>query len=310
MKFTNKMVEKERKKKKVYLIIGVLLLVISVIFLNFDTDKEKDVKKINSVHDVIVSNEGNKANKNAYIDINTVPYKFAVTSDTTDAYYFVSDDKYMYVIYMGETRFNALDKENIKEVPIHIEGVTKKVPNDVKKIAIKVYNRSLEEEKLTLADFDNYFGSVYLDTTISNSSSGAGDLFVLFGIFGTIFIIVYLIINFRFKKGIKRLTDNEIMKIDSEMNASDAFYYEKAHLYLTDNYIINFSGSFKAINYADIVWMYPFVMRTNGIKTSQSIIVVTNDGKKHNIANIDIITKKKEKYIMRYLILSHLKTKI
>ena len=93
------------------------------------------------------------------------------------------------------------------------------------------------------------------------------------------------------------MEEDFIEKLDEEMNSSNAFYYKNTHLYLTENYIINFSGMFKVISYKDVIWMYSMVYRTNGIKTKQSIKVMTKNGKTYEIAAIDVLTKaKKEIY--------------
>lgn len=132
--------------------------------------------------------------------------------------------------------------------------------------------------------------------TPTNDSIGGFEYLMgtIFGVLGLTMFIIFFVIKIRFKNGIKKLDSNEIMKIDMEMNSPDSFYYEKAHLYLTENYIINFAGTFNVINYKDIIWIYPFITRTNGIKTSQSIMVVTKDGKRKNVADIDCFTKGKK----------------
>ena len=91
-----------------------------------------------------------------------------------------------------------------------------------------------------------------------------------------------------------KMDEDLIEKLDNEMNDADAFYYEKTHLYLTKNYIINFQGRFKVIEYRDVIWMYAMNYRTNGIKTSQSINIMDVKGKVTSIATINIVTKEKK----------------
>lgn len=74
------------------------------------------------------------------------------------------------------------------------------------------------------------------------------------------------------------------------MNSEEAFYYTKLKLYLTKDYIVNINGAFKAIKYSDILWMYFFEQRVNGMKTNQAIKVFTNDGKTSIVALINITT--------------------
>lgn len=297
--FTNKAVEKERKKIKIYLWIAALSLIIMGVFIFIGNKTIETAKKDkDTMHNVILKEDNENVNKKASLDVYTNPYKFAIYDDTTDAYYFVMDDKYMYIVYMGALDFNKLNKEDIKDNPIKVEGVTKKTPDDIKKLAINAYNDAMEneEDKLSIEDFDNYFGSIYLDITIEGNTIGDFEYLMatIFGLIGLTMLIIFLVINTKFKKGIKKLDSNEIMKIDMEMNDPEAFYYEKAHLYLTKNYIINFAGNFNVINYKDVIWAYPFVMRTNGIKTSQSVMVVTKDGKAKKVADIDVFTKGKK----------------
>lgn len=298
--FTNKAVEKERKKQKIFLWVGILSVIIMAIFMFYGNKKvDESEQNKDTMHNVIIKEkEDERTGKKAYLNVHTTPYKFAVYNDTTDAYYFVMDDKYMYVAYMTTADYNMLNKENIETNPVKVEGVTEKTPDDIKKLAIDAYNEAMEneEDKLTINDFDNYFGSIYLDMTPSNDSIGGFYYCMgfIFGVLGIFMFIIFIIYNIRFKKGIKKLDSNEIMKIDMEMNDPEAFYYEKAHLYLTKNYIVNFAGTFNVTYYKDIIWMYPFITRTNGIKTSQSIMVVTKDGKRKNVADIDCFTKGKK----------------
>jgi len=91
------------------------------------------------------------------------------------------------------------------------------------------------------------------------------------------------------------LTDqskNIAKKIDKEMNDPEAFYYKNAHTYLTKNYIVNFMSTFEAIPYKDVIWVYKYELRQNGIKSQQNVQVMTRDGKNHAIATLTGLTKK------------------
>ena len=252
---------------------------------------------ITDLNSIIISTE-DKENKKSYINANTIPYQFAVYDDTTDSYYIVADENYLYIVYMSTADFYKLNTEDIETNPIRIEGITKVTTDDVKQLAIESYNELLsnEEDKLTIEDFNDYFGSVYLDMTSSDTQIAFIPfcIFVILLIIGLVILILSIIELFNFKKSINKMDDIEISDLDKELNDKESFYYDKANLYLTKSYIINFNLKFKIIKYEDILWMYPYEQRTNGIKTSQSIKVVTNDGKTHTIATIDIVTKKKK----------------
>ena len=73
------------------------------------------------------------------------------------------------------------------------------------------------------------------------------------------------------------------MTIDSELNSDSTKYYNKANIVLTNRYLIDFR-KFGYYDYKDIKWVYTHIQRTNGIKSSEQLVIVTTDGKKHFIA--------------------------
>ena len=294
--FTNEAVVKEKKKIKIYLVVGILLFVLSIFFIYLGNKKEDEsLKKAKSLHDVIMNQKEDKENYFSYVNVSDVPYKFAVSSDTTDAYYFASDGKYMYVLYLSLDEFKKLDNDNIKQEMVKVTGRTKKTSDEIKKIALDVYNSGLsEDKKISIDEYDLYFGSIYLDTNEVKDGSFYFIMFILSLMFAVIMILIYILANQRFKKGIKKLSKEEITIIDNELNSKDSFYYEVAHLTLTNNYIVNLGTSFDVIKYSDIIWLYTYTIKTKGVVTSSSIIAFTNDGKKHSIANISLISKAKK----------------
>lgn len=297
-KFTNQNVKKEHNKMKKHLIIGIVLLLIAIGFAAYHRQEvQKANQNIMDLNSIIIGKDQEKDYKKAYLNAQSVPYQFAVYDDTKDSYYIVLDSQYMYIVYMSPSDFNKLNKEEIKEKPIRIEGITKTPTKDVKQLAINAYNQGLEEsEKLSLADFNNYFGEVYLDMTATNATLSEFPflLSILFLIFGIIMAGIGMVELINFSKKISKMTAHEIDELDKEMNDKDAFYYDKANLYLTNNYVITFAGTLRAIAYKDILWMYPFEQRTNGIKTSQSIRILTSEAKTYTVANVDLVTKRKK----------------
>lgn len=300
-KFTNPSIKKEKKRLTRNVLISILLLIIAVALEVWGYYINENAKANSKpLNDIIVSKEENKEDKIATINAQSKPYLFAEEKEGTNGYHIVSDDKFMYIVYMS--KYDELNnKENIATEPVEIQGVTKLISKDVKEFALKAYNTGLEpEEQLTMADFNSYFGEVYLDITETGTSDVAelqtlGGLLV--GMFGIVMLVVTVVQKVKFSSGIKKMEETTIETLDDEMNSSDSFYYEAIHLYLTNHYIINFKGSFRVIEYQDIIWMYPMTYRTNGIKTNQSIKVMTKDGKTHEIAAIDVTTKaRKEAY--------------
>lgn len=114
----------------------------------------------------------------------------------------------------------------------------------------------------------------------------------IFGLCGTTFIIIGLINKKRFLKNINKLSLEDKKKIDAETLDKDAFYYANIHLYLTSNYIILMNGTFKIIPYSNLIWLYTIEQRINGIKSTKSIVAVTDEAKTYNIAVVPALTKK------------------
>ncbi len=297
-RFTNENLKRAYRIKVRTIIIGIFILLLAVGFLFWAeysiSATNKDIKDFGVL--LGDKSEKNKEDKKVYLNVATKPYKFAIYDDTTDAYYMVADKAgYLYVVYMSTDDYNKLNTEKIVEEPIKIEGLTKIPPKDVKELAIEAYNDGLEDaEKLQMVDYNNYFGEVYLDLTVTDSYVATVPicLFLLSLMFGSIMLIVGVVELVIFKKTLGSLDATIVDEIDKEMNDPNAFYYQKANLFLTEHYIINFGGKVKIIRYSDILWMYRYEQRTNGIKTAQSIKVLTTNGKTSSIANLDLVTKK------------------
>ena len=89
------------------------------------------------------------------------------------------------------------------------------------------------------------------------------------------------------------MDDNVWEDINKELEEEEAFYYKSAKLALTKNYIVDFSTGLKVFKYNEVLWMYRYELRQNGIKSQMSIILfVKNDKKRHVVASMVGYTKK------------------
>ena len=293
--FTNPVILAEFKRHSKFLIIGSLLIILGIVFLiwgNKVTDEAH--KTMPSLHDVIVK-ENAKENVLTYVDSTNYPYLFAGYDNADAKYYFIQDDNYIYVAYMDQETSNRLSDDSLytDNKSERLIGISTLVSKDVKEIAVDTYNKIFPDNPITTADYNNYFGAVYLDMTSSDTEVAFMQYFLCFLTFviGIFYVFFGLISTYRFKKNIKKMTFDDIRAIDTETLSKEAFYYEKMHLYLTSSYIVLMNGTFKVIPYADIIWLYPFEQRVNGIKSSQSIMVVTKDGKTTTVLTVPTITK-------------------
>ncbi len=288
--FTNINIKNQYKKTIIYFVISIILIILSIVFYAWKCSIIKTSRvQDKSLNDIIINEKNEKDYKRAYINNVSNPVKFAIDKENNNAYYIVNDGKYLYVIYMNEEKYQSIIQSKSE---VKIEGITKYPTKDVKELAIEKFNDDKDEnDKISLVDYDNYFGDVYLDMEESESSIAIFQIFlvVITIIPGIIIFIVNLakIINFN-----KIKSKYSIKELDNEMNDKNSFYYNKANLYLTPNYIISFSGKLFIIKYIDIDWIYPNITKTNGIKTAKSIILITKENKTYIISNLSNITRK------------------
>lgn len=292
MKFTNLEVRNVKNQNRNNVIIGIFFAILGLAILLWGSIKEDSVYEQALDMNTIIENSNDPEEQPTYINVQSKPYLFAVSDDTTDAYYIVSDDKYMYIAYLSKDTFNKLNVDSIESNPVRLQGVTKTITSDIKSLALDTLNEYRNDDnQIAASDFASYFGTIYLDTVNADTMPALqliiGFVFILVGLLMT---IIYLIKGIRFNLALKRLSTDEISLLDNEMNSKESFFYERAKLYLTPNYCINLDGTFKAIKYSDIIWMYSITQRVNFIKTSNSIMVATLT-KKYNIASLDTLTR-------------------
>ena len=305
--FTNIYVKKEYKKKILPLIIGIIFLLIAAFtwYLREGVVNEK-LKNTKDLHETILMEDN--IEKSSYVTINYYPYGFAdYEDDENNAYYIVADEKYFYIAYMNKKKVEKLTKEELQN-GVKLEGSTASVPYDVKKLAVDAYNEwysDVEDFKpIYTAQFDDMFGSIYLDTTktkyaLTTEYNGIYIVSLLIGICLTIYG-AYITISYR--RRLSKLTTDEIIMLDNEMNNNGKFF-NKADLFLTDKYLIDFH-KFNYFDYKDIKWVYTHIQRTNGVKSNESLVISLKDGTTHFIASTSGSKKMKPIYEEIYEMIS------
>lgn len=294
--FSNPIIKEEANRHKKNIFIGLFLLGLCLICIIWGVFVSKEAKEnMVSFHDVIV-NQNDKENVLSYVDTDIFPYLFATNDDSNGNFYLIRDNDYMYVAYMSDYDYDRLKDETLytDNKTERVIGVSALVPTEVKKLAIETVKELWPAEEITLADYEYYFGNVYLDMTSDAIDTAFWQTFLafIFGMIGTTFVFSGLISSKRFQKNIKKLSLEDKKKIDAETLDKDAFYYANIHLYLTPNYIILMNNTFKVIPYSSLLWLYTYEQRVNGIKSTKSIIAISDDGKTNNIATIHALTKK------------------
>ena len=295
MKFTNKNVIDSRNRNLFLIAFGVLFIILAFVFIGLSINQDnKDTSNIKYLN-YVIENSSEEQGQKVYLNISAISSSFAGYDDKTDSYYYVYDGQYYYIVYLKESEYLKISGLDLSNNPYRVEGIARNIGDDVKNIAIEQWNSDLyeDEEPITDSSFYSYFGNVYLDqTSIYSETTSMYNVFAFFtGIIGLVLLIIGIVNHVKFSFNVKKLDGHEIDSIEAEMSDNDSFYYKNIKLYLTRNYIIMLNGQFKIYKYGDILWMYPFEQRYNGIRTNRAIKIFTRDGKTSMVANIGVATK-------------------
>ena len=291
----SKKVKKELKKINNNLYIFFIFLALGALFIAIGIYENRRNKESYVYLNDVIENKENEEGVYAYLTIAYPPYSFAeYRNDQDNAFYIVYDGTYYYIVYLSDDLYDILNTEEIENDPITIYGITTAIPDDVKNIALEVYNEGLDEEnQIKMDKFNNYFGEVYLNNvSLKKLNSTFYILSIIPFAISLIFLILFITKKRKTKKTLKKLTEEEIEKLEKEIDDERTKYYDKYHLILTDNYILSFNQGFILLKYNDLIWVYEHRYKQYGITTAKNIFVMDNKGKKYNILTADGLTKK------------------
>jgi len=297
-RLTNEKLKKEFRKVNNNLIIAIVCLVLGIVCIGIGFYAENRVPKDTEyLNDIIESENSDREDIKVNVKISMQPVLFArMTNNSNMKYYITADDKYYYIISLTDSQYDDIKDKDLEKEPITIYGKTKLISSDIKRLAKSYYNQAMEKDEDKIStddDFYNIFGDLYLDSTNENIASiiliAIGALCMLMW---TCFILAFLIMKIRLDRTFKKIDDEELKKIEEEIDDKDSFHYERAHLILTKNYIISFLSGFKALKYEDIIWIYEYRLRQYGMTTQKSIMVMDKTGKVKPLITLDGVTKK------------------
>ncbi len=296
-KIKNNTLKKELKKFNNYLYIFLIFFALSILFIAFGIyENGKNKENYIYLNDVI-ENKNNEENANAYLEITQPPYSIAkYENDEENAFYIVFDGRYFYIAYLNNNLYEKLNVEGLEENSLTIYGTTKSTPQNVKEIALEVYNEGVEEDnKIEMDEFNNYFGEVYLtNVSLKNTNIAFFIISIIPFIISLIFLSLFIINKIKTKKELNRLNEKEFKKLEKEIDEEKNIHYQKYHLILTENYIICLNHNLKILKYKDLIWIYENRIKEYGITTARKVFVMNNKGKTINILTTDGQEKRNE----------------
>ncbi len=290
-------VYKNIKGHKSMLVIGIILF---VVFMGLGLLIYSD--EVNAEYEVLTKN----TSENVYAKLNVSLLDSAFATETLDGkekdYYIAFDENdNPFIIVLNKSGLESLRKiqeytlsetEIEKPNPVMVYGNVSKSDTEVFKY-LQEFLKDEDGNTYTIDELKSVVGENYLDTTWDNKEEGIFAL-ILFGVFslsGLILIIVYFVRNKKSKKILEEY-GRELEKIEEDVNSGKGIHNKKCKVYLTDKYLLSYAGGVRLIELNDIVWIYPFITKQNGITTSKSIYVVTNNGKSNVIAVVNTWGKK------------------
>lgn len=294
-------VYKNIKCKKSMLVIGIILF---VVFMGLGLLIYSG--EVNAEYEVLTKN----TSENVYAKLIVSLLDSAFATETLDGkekdYYIAFDENdNPFIIVLDKSGLESLRKiqeytlsetEIEKPNPVMVYGNVSKSDTEVFKY-LQEFLKDEDGNTYTIDELKSVVGENYLDTTWDNKEEGIFAL-ILFGVFslsGLILIIVYFVRNKKSKKILEEY-ERELEKIEEDVKSGKGIHNKKCKVYLTDRYLLSYAGGVKLIELNDIVWVYPFITKQNGITTSKSIYVITNNGKSNVVAVVNTWGKKNKAF--------------
>lgn len=201
------------------------------------------------------------------------------------AVYYTAEDAegYVYTVRLSNTEYNTMwsqrrywDRESDDvEIPLphRIYGVAQKISIGAKSNLCEVWG-------LTSSEYEDYFGTLYLNatTTPNEEKTAMYGVFALFsGMFALIILIVVMTPSGKLKKCLRRLEQNGQLERAAEQLESQARYtVGKDIARLSEEYIYG-KGTGVVVRYDDIVWCYKQTIRRNFVVTNSNLLICTAD---------------------------------
>ncbi len=286
--FENENIKKGWKSKKNFLYIAFGIIIVAILSymwgLRIVEDKTRETYDL---EEVITSKATSKENIKVKLKITGKPILLAEKSDPSAAYYIVYNDKYYYIAKMSKAKAATLSSA-FSSNENELVGYTSEVPEEVKQFAIDDYNVAFAdqlENKLTINDYDRYFGDVCIDLVKDESALAPFQYIVFYlGLIGGIVaVIVAIVMLIVYKIKMKKMNKEDAERINQEIYSGEAIFFEKGQIYLTKSYLFDVAN-LQYFKYEDIFWVYKHIQRVNGFVSYKCLMVTTNNGKQAMVA--------------------------
>ena len=274
---------------------GIILLVIALAFLVMGI--LKTVNAANNVHhinEVMFDESNNQTDRIAYLD--TYGYfSFAMEGDDL-VYYYAYDDDFYYIISVPEKDYDYFAEKFEKEEYVRLYGYTARMSDNIKNLAVEVFNEEMDDGIITMQEFDDVFGTLMLEVIRDEKVFSISSFFHLAGVHmfvSGLFLIFGLILFITEYKNHSRW--NEVLNdvtLKEELDSDDTVTIEKAGILLTPHLLVSVKGRVKTIPYEEIAWLYVTNHRTNFIPDYDYLNIHTVNDRHITCGNSSVVGKK------------------
>lgn len=288
----NEILKKGKKTSKVFLIFYFVCMILIIISAVVATEKV-EAEKPNATDLAENGAIGTESDKYVYLQVDGLSDAIATAIDDESEKYYIAINNYdWYIVRLTNTELEELKNiqaytygqvEN-KPASVIIYGMTEDVPEKLKEIAVDFYNQGLEEDKkITIDQFENYFGSVMLDTAKDPADLTIETVVALISIITIIVVMIIQLTNKLVRVKVFKYLEKNNYKEELEKqlndNIEETFFNDK--LIITKDFIVDTTkGAFVAVKFSDIKWVYTHRLKYYGIVSiSNNIIMILNDGK-------------------------------
>lgn len=265
------------KKKKITIISMIIVMLIGIGFGVWGLLINQQTKGEPERLQQLIFSGSKKTGLPAYVEI-TDAFLFAERGTSEQLYFVMDSNNFLYIVRLDQITYTRL---NLAVDPVTVTGVTKKITDEIKKVALDSLDASLG---ITNKNFEDYIGYIYLDTLAASSSySGLQTgLAMIFAVIFVILLIQFVVNLLKTKKILQKYSQSEwddlAMQLDRPSTVEGA---KKGKFFLTDDYIVNLTGALDVVRYGDIVWLYRHDRRQNGALVASYAKFHTADKKVH-----------------------------
>ncbi|MBQ8814392.1 MAG: hypothetical protein IJZ85_07860 [Lachnospiraceae bacterium] len=226
-----------------------------------------------------------KEGERAYIEVQYSSDAFAeFDAEAADKLYFMLDEEYNpYIVCVSDSDIAAYAKHQAytfgetTEIPevIRTYGTLMPIEDDLVELAVEGFNWFWGENVVTEENFEEIFGSYYLDTAITDVS-GTSPMMILVMIVSVVLLVIMTKRNGKLKKKSRETLSElesrgETERINAELQDMRTSYFKQIGVYLTENYLISYSQGLSVSDLRSIVGIY-------GVVTEKNYQLVVRDG--------------------------------